>query len=213
MQNINPTNKRNRRSLFYLSVLGFPPLIGGCTAIASILLLSQFPAFGNQTLLVMICLAIFAGPAVVGGLVAVYAVLKLRRRAVPLLAAYISLALIVTYVTWPALWGDPLRAFSASFQMASDFDWQGKVLFAGIEYSSGNLPASYLPTLIAIQLGETTLLLFLLGLAVAVWRFYQERSERAWFVMLSAWFFLPLLGVQQLKSFCPLVNCQYDIIV
>jgi hypothetical protein len=134
-----------------------------------------------------------------GGLVAVYAVLKLRRRAVPLLAAYISLALIVTYVTWPALWGDPLRAFSASFQMASDFDWQGKVLFAGIEYSSGNLPASYLPTLIAIQLGETTLLLFLLGLAVAVWRFYQERSERAWFVMLSAWFFLPLLGVILLR--------------
>ena len=79
MQNINPTHKRNRRSLFYLTVLGFPPLIGGCTAIASIVLLSQFPAFGDQTLLVMICLAIFAGPAAVGGAVAVYRGLTLDK--------------------------------------------------------------------------------------------------------------------------------------
>ena len=79
MQNINPTHKRNRRSLFYLSILGFPPLIGGCTAIASIILLSQFPAFGDQTVLVMICLAIFAGPAVVGGGVALYRGLTLDK--------------------------------------------------------------------------------------------------------------------------------------
>lgn len=72
MQNINPTHNRNRRALFYLGILGFPLLLGGCTAVASIVLLSQFPAFGDTTTAVMVCLGILALPAIIGGGIAVY---------------------------------------------------------------------------------------------------------------------------------------------
>ncbi|HLA44490.1 MAG TPA: nuclease-related domain-containing protein [Aggregatilineales bacterium] len=79
MQNINPTHTRNRRALFYLSVLGFPVLIGGCTAITSIALMTQFPVFGNSTTLAMVCLGLFSIPAIIGGGLAVYRGLTLEK--------------------------------------------------------------------------------------------------------------------------------------
>ena len=72
MQNINPTKNRNRRAVFYLWVLGVPPTIGACSAIAFIALLSQLPAFGDSTMLVMLCMGLLAVPAMIGGPIAIY---------------------------------------------------------------------------------------------------------------------------------------------
>lgn len=72
MQNINPTNSRNRRALFYLSLLGLPLTIGACIALASIVLLTQLPVLGTFNTLGIICLALFALVALIVGPIYVY---------------------------------------------------------------------------------------------------------------------------------------------
>jgi len=79
MQNINPTTSRNRRALFYLSVMGFPGLIGGCLGLVSIPVLIQFPMFGNSTTLMMVCLTLFGIPAFIAGGIGVYRGLTLAK--------------------------------------------------------------------------------------------------------------------------------------
>lgn len=79
MQNINPTHNRNRRALFYLSIIGLPLLLGGCTAAASVALLTQFPAFGSYNTVVIVLLVLLALPAMIGGGIAVYRGLTLER--------------------------------------------------------------------------------------------------------------------------------------
>jgi hypothetical protein len=78
MQNINPTNNRNRRSRFYLWILGIPVLIGSLTACASVVLLSMFPLLGNATTLGMACLMILAILGLIGGGISTYRGLTLE---------------------------------------------------------------------------------------------------------------------------------------
>jgi hypothetical protein len=129
-----------------------------------------------------------------GLLVAVYFWLHLRWRALPALLAYATTALVVTYATWPALWNAPLRAFRASFLMASDFDWHGKVLFQGTQYLSTDLPARFLPTLLTIQLSEVALFLFAAGMLVLGYATWKKNGDWPWALLLASWFFLPVFG-------------------
>lgn len=78
MQNINPTNNRNRRSRFYLWILGVPVLIGSLTACASVVLLSMFPLLGNFNTVGMACLMILAVLGLIGGGIATYRGLTLE---------------------------------------------------------------------------------------------------------------------------------------
>lgn len=135
----------------------------------------------------------FFGP-LAGGMLALLVLSRRGWRSIPPLAAYASVALVITYAAWPALWGAPWRAFSTSLSSAANFNWEGKVLFAGIEYAHDALPASYLPTLLAIQISEPALLLFFGGLGLGVYRAWRGEVDRAWYAILAAWFFLPVLG-------------------
>ncbi|NJL93692.1 MAG: NERD domain-containing protein [Anaerolineae bacterium] len=72
MQNINPTKHRNRRAIFYLSILGVPLVLLGCVALASIAMLSQLPLFGSLTLVVQGVLLLLAGGGFVVGAVSTY---------------------------------------------------------------------------------------------------------------------------------------------
>lgn len=130
-----------------------------------------------------------------GILIGGYIWLHLRWRAFPALLAYATTSLVVTYATWPALWAAPWRAFRASFLMASDFDWHGKVLFQGSQYLSTVLPARYLPTLLTIQLSEVTLVLFVAGILILGYGTWKKNGDWPWVGLLGGWFFLPVLGV------------------
>ncbi len=79
MQNINPTHTRNRRALFYLGILGFPLFIGGLIAVASVILLTQFPAFGDATLFVIIGLVVLGLAGLGIGSVSIYRGFTLER--------------------------------------------------------------------------------------------------------------------------------------
>jgi hypothetical protein len=78
MQNINPTKNRNRRALFYIGQLGLPGIFGGFIALALVVLLSQLPLLGSLNTVSMVCLGIFAVPALISGAVATYRGLTLE---------------------------------------------------------------------------------------------------------------------------------------
>lgn len=79
MQNLNPRNSLSRRSLFYLMIIGLPVVFIGGSFIVGAILLSQFPLFGDMSGLATICFIGFGILAVVGGLIATYRGLTLKR--------------------------------------------------------------------------------------------------------------------------------------
>lgn len=79
MQNINPTNSRNRRALLYLSIIGLPLTIGGCIAATSIVLLTQLPVLGNFNTVGILCLGIFCLVAFIVGPIYTYRGLTLAK--------------------------------------------------------------------------------------------------------------------------------------
>jgi hypothetical protein len=129
-----------------------------------------------------------------GLLVAAYYLLRSRRKALPLLSAYVLVAMVATYLTWPNLWGAPLSRYLNSLAQASDFSWDGKVMFAGVDYGVGELPRQYLPVLLSIQFSEVALVLFAIGLIAALIRFKRGTLDRRTIMVLAAWGFLPLVA-------------------
>jgi hypothetical protein len=128
-------------------------------------------------------------------MVAVYAVLQLGRRSLPLLLAYASLALVTMYATWPYLWPDPLGHFVESIRVMSQYPWRGMVLFNGVLFQSTELPASYLPVLLGIQLTEIAWIVILAGAAIAIWGLARKDDGSQAISMLAlVWCILPLLG-------------------
>ncbi|MCK4899886.1 MAG: hypothetical protein KAS38_13960, partial [Anaerolineales bacterium] len=134
------------------------------------------------------------GPAA-GLLVAGYFLLKRGRKALSVLLAYFVIAAFVTYITWPALWSNPIGSYLGSISLASDFPWEGKVMFGGIDYSVGDLPRSYLPTLLSLQVTEPAMLMFLVGLAVAAFRSYKKTIDREMVIIFVLWLITPILAV------------------
>jgi hypothetical protein len=98
------------------------------------------------------------------------------------------------YLTWPYLWPNPIGHFFETVQIMSQHPWPGSVLFNGATYPANDLPASYMPLLLAIQLTEPVWVLFLVGLTVAVSGFVKKRVEQSALLALTlAWFVLPLV--------------------
>src|SRR6185503_5208508 len=111
-----------------------------------------------------------------------------------LLTAYGLIAIITMYLTWPYLWPDPVGHFLETVQIMSQHPWPGSVLFNGAMYPANDLPASYMPILMAIQLTEPVLLLFFAGLAVAVFGFLRKQENQGELLALTLlWFILPLV--------------------
>ena len=153
----------------------------------------------RQTLLAALFLGLASairaiGPAS-GMLVAVYCLWKSGRKAFPSLLAYFAVAGLVTYVTWPGLWSSPLQGYLSAFGEASDFPWEGKVMFAGVDVPVSELPRSYLPILLALQLTVPVLVLFMLGLSLAILDFRRNREKRPALALAALWLFAPLAGV------------------
>ena len=134
------------------------------------------------------------GPAA-GALVALYFLLKAGWISLPTLAAYFAIALLVTYLTWPSLWGSPIKTYIWSLSESSDFPWGGKVLFNGIDLELNQIPRSYMPKLMTLQFTETSLALFLAGLVVVVIQSFKQTVDWKSMLVLSTWAFLPLLAV------------------
>lgn len=129
-----------------------------------------------------------------GLIVAAYAVRRLGRQALVPLLVYGLLGLFAMYVTWPYLWPDPLGHLVESVRVMSQYPWKGNVLFDGIQYASTELPRSYLPVLLAIQLTETAWLSILVGAVIGLLAVLRQRGGYAIPLLALVWFVLPFLG-------------------
>lgn len=138
----------------------------------------------------------FAGLMVIG-----YALWKSGRKALPILIAYGVVALIAMYLTWPYLWPDPIGHFFESARVMAEYPWKGLVLFNGVMYASTDIPRSYLPVLLGIQLTEPVWFLFAVGLAAVIYDAIKRHTESGVLLALTlVWFILPLLSFVVTRS-------------
>jgi hypothetical protein len=129
-----------------------------------------------------------------GILVAGYILWKSGMKAWLVITVYALIAIFAMYLTWPYLWPNPIGHFFETVQVMARHPWPGNVLFNGKTYPANDLPASYVPTFLAIQLTEPVWPLFLVGLTAAIFGIVKKQRENLELLALTAiWFTLPLL--------------------
>ena len=129
-----------------------------------------------------------------GLLVLIYAIIKFPRKILTTLPYYALITVIVTYLTWPYLWKAPISNFFNSIKVMSAFPNIVPVLFMGKVYSSDQMPHRFFPTLLILQLTEPTLILIIIGFAVALWLFIKGKAKEP-ILLFSGWFLIPALWV------------------
>ena len=132
--------------------------------------------------------------AFVGVLVSLALVYRWRNRALFPLAVYWLISLVVTVATWPYLWVDPYSRLIGSLFLVADFPVH-TTLFQGIKVRSGALPWNFFPTLAGLQLTETVVALFLLGLGVVIWKLAKREGNLLLYGLLGLWVGVPLVGL------------------
>jgi hypothetical protein len=171
---------RTRRQLWHAKVQPFLRSILAATTNPRVLLAGFFLGFASSIRQL--------GP-VAGVLVGLYFVGRSGRKALPVLVTYFAVAMLVTYATWPRLWGEPVRGYLKAVDTAMDYPWEGKVTFAGQDYNVDEVPRSYLPVLLSLQFTEPALALFIAGLFVAAQDFIQRKDRRLKLALITAWCF------------------------
>jgi 4-amino-4-deoxy-L-arabinose transferase-like glycosyltransferase len=134
------------------------------------------------------------GPAAVG-LVALYVLLKLGKRAIAAVGGYGAVSLAAAYAFWPFLWSNPIGRFIDSLGAMSEFPWNGPVRFEGTDYTTSTLPWYYLPKLISLQLTLPLLILAIAGVGLAVLSIARKKLDWRLALIPLAWFWLPLMIV------------------
>ena len=121
-----------------------------------------------------------------GILVTFYLLLRSRGRAILPLCLYWTIAGLVTYVTWPYLWPDPIRRLTDSFLAIREFGLH-QVLFRGQVVPASALPWEFFPTLAALQLTEPALVLAAAGVGVLLRRLIRTKTGLLDAAILSIW--------------------------
>ena len=128
-----------------------------------------------------------------GILVAQHLIRNAGRKSILVLAIYATFAIFVMYATWPYLWPDPIGHLVETVVIMSHHPWNGLVLFNGAIYAATDLPSSYMPTLLAIQLTEPVWVLSALGLAVTIVGLIKKRAGSVDLLAFAfIWFILPV---------------------
>lgn len=130
-----------------------------------------------------------------GIIIILYLALTLRQKSIPAILAYLFYATLATFLTWPYLWTAPIAHFMESIVLMSNFPWSGHVLFNGHDYTTSNLPISYLPILMNIQLTEILLFLIYFGCIVLIWSILYKRVRLDLMLVVSVGALLPLAGL------------------
>jgi len=131
------------------------------------------------------------GPAA-GGLVGLYLLATHKKHSIPTLIAYYFIGALTTYISWPGLWGAPINNFLDSLLIASEFPWDGKVLFGGKTYSISTLPRSYMPVLLSIQFTLTALVTIIIGFILSIIKIIKHKQNWMKVTILYLWFFIPV---------------------
>jgi hypothetical protein len=144
-------------------------------------------------------ISVRSGGPLAGLLVALYAAVKLGKRIVPFLAAYVIVASVVTFATWPYLWPAPAERFMLSLRTMSSFPFQMKTQFMGEFYSASALPWFYVPVIFGVQLTEPALALILAGLILAIVEVLRPGTGKSnsgpILLLLLGWTLLPIFAI------------------
>ena len=130
-----------------------------------------------------------------GLIVILYLAFTLSQKSIPVIAAYLICATIAMFITWPYLWPSPIDHWMDSLVLMVNFPWPGRVLFNGQFYDAENLPISYLPTLINIQLTESLIILIYLGLALLIFFILRKSIKLDFFLVVLMGALLPLISL------------------
>jgi hypothetical protein len=129
-----------------------------------------------------------------GVIVILYGLYKTPRRMLGILPAYILIAAVICFVTWPHLWTDPLARLIQSIHVASAYPWQGGVLFEGQIIPARDLPARYLPEMISIQFTDAAVILFVAGVILAFTSFLKKQNLIP-LALFLVWFVVPFVAI------------------
>jgi len=106
---------------------------------------------------------------------------------------YGAAALWLMYMTWPYLWDAPIARLMEGIAFTGNVS--AHTLYRGSDISTADLPWHYFPTLATIELTEPVVALFVVGMAVAVWRWAKARVDRATLGVVALWFAVPLVAL------------------
>ena len=136
-----------------------------------------------------------------GVIVFLYLFTKVRSRAWTMAIAYFLVAGVVTYLAWPRLWDAPIQRYLEGLGMLANFPHHSnRSLFNGRLYGDSELPHSYLPILLNIQLTEPLLLSGYIGIGVLGWRLLRSRLRSDLLLYIVLGFAFPMLGLVLLNS-------------
>jgi hypothetical protein len=130
-----------------------------------------------------------------GLIVILYLALTRRDEWLSVTIAYLIVATVTMFFTWPYLWPEPIDHWMDSLVLMVNFPWPGRVLFNGQFYDPDRLPFSYLPTLLNIQLTETLLILMYAGLVMLVYSIVRKRLRLDLLLVLVIGGLLPLAAL------------------
>src|SRR5688572_20751460 len=129
-----------------------------------------------------------------GILVAQHLLRHAGKMSILILAVYSTFAIFVMYATWPYLWSDPIGHLVETIFIMSHHPWNGLVLFNGVTYAATDLPSSYMPVLLAIQLTEPVWVLAALGLVVTIVGLIKKRAGSIdLLALILIWFIVPVV--------------------
>jgi hypothetical protein len=126
----------------------------------------------------------------IGVIVLVYILLSRKSQVLPRFLAYGLIAFCFMVIFWPYLWLDPVGRLLASVLSSAQFPGVRVTLFKGVLFNAEDVPRSYLPVLLVVQLTETTLLLALVGVFSFLKRFRWD-----FVALVLIWFALPFAVV------------------
>ena len=114
------------------------------------------------------------------------------KKSLPAMVYYFSIAALTTYLTWPFLWDLPTQHFIEAFEVMRNFPFGGAVKFMGDSYAPANLPWTYIPTLITVQLTEPVIILFIIGFISSLSKFIKKPDNYKNMLIIYSWFIIPI---------------------
>jgi hypothetical protein len=119
-------------------------------------------------------------------MILVYILFSRKWNVLPRFVAYGLIAFGFMVLLWPYLWPDPLGRLIGSIRHSAAYPDVHLTLFRGTIYDANEIPRSYLPVLLLIQLTEPMLILMVVGAFALLKKF---RSDLA--ILGLIWFALP----------------------
>ncbi|MGE5378668.1 MAG: hypothetical protein ACM3XO_26740 [Bacteroidota bacterium] len=134
--------------------------------------------------------AIRVAAPLVGVVLLAYILLSRKWNLLPRFLAYGLIAFCFMILFWPYLWPEPFGRLAGSILNSAQYPDVHITLFKGILVESKNVPISYLPILLAVQLTEPVLLLLFVGAVIGL-------KRRPWdlIALVAIWFVLPAVAV------------------